>query len=345
MVPGDTYGERTRGWRVLVLAFVAGLLIFSGSGWADASTPAINQATSEAQALSNLIDQLDLQLEAATEDYNYANQQYKDTQTAVKKTSAALAQATQDLASAQDQFSERLVSIYKSGRLGSLDVVLGANSFSELVTRLDDLKWITEQDSLLVSEIQTYRTQEADAKAKLDSQLQQQETLKTQTAAAKQKVLDQLATQKQALKGKEAEVAALKKAEAKRQAELLAEEKARKAFLASRPGKVISLAEKYLGVPYVWGGSSPSGFDCSGLVQYVYSKVGISLPHSSRMQFDMGTAVSRSQLQPGDLVFFFTPIQHVGIYIGNGRMINATGSQVQISDVWPSTFRGGRRIL
>jgi cell wall-associated NlpC family hydrolase len=110
-------------------------------------------------------------------------------------------------------------------------------------------------------------------------------------------------------------------------------------------GKVVSIAMEYLGVPYVWAGSSPSGFDCSGLVKYVYAKVGISLPHSSRMMYDYGTSVSRSQLEPGDLLFFYDPIHHVGIYIGNGQMINARGSRVQIDDVWTNSYYGAKRIL
>ena len=109
--------------------------------------------------------------------------------------------------------------------------------------------------------------------------------------------------------------------------------------------KVVEIAMQYLGVPYVWAASSPSGFDCSGLVMYVYAKVGVSLPHSSRMQYDCGTHVSRDQLQPGDLVFFYNPIHHVGIYIGNGQMINATGSEVQISNVFRDSYYGATRIL
>ena len=80
---------------------------------------------------------------------------------------------------------------------------------------------------------------------------------------------------------------------------------------------------QYLGVRYVWAGDDPSGFDCSGLVMYVYAKLGVDLPHSSRMQYDCGTHVSRSQLEPGDLVFFGSPIHHVGMYVGDGNMINA----------------------
>jgi cell wall-associated NlpC family hydrolase len=105
---------------------------------------------------------------------------------------------------------------------------------------------------------------------------------------------------------------------------------------------------RYLGVPYVWGGSTPRGFDCSGLVSYVFAQIGVSLPHSSYSQFGMGTAVSISQLQPGDLVFF-TGASHVGIYIGGGQFIHAphTGDVVKISSLsgyYSSNFAGGRRI-
>jgi cell wall-associated NlpC family hydrolase len=108
--------------------------------------------------------------------------------------------------------------------------------------------------------------------------------------------------------------------------------------------KVVEIAMSYMGVPYVWAGSSPSGFDCSGFVRYVYAKVGISLPHSSRMMYDCGTSVSRDQLEPGDLVFFYNPIHHVGIYIGNGQMINARSGGVGIDGIWQSYY-GAKRIL
>ena len=108
-------------------------------------------------------------------------------------------------------------------------------------------------------------------------------------------------------------------------------------------GDVTSYARQYLGTPYVWGGTSPSGFDCSGFVQYVYrNAAGISLPRDTYGQIGAGTRVSQDQLQPGDLVFPHTG--HVGIYIGGGQMIHAphTGDVVKISSVYK--FYAGVRV-
>ena len=92
---------------------------------------------------------------------------------------------------------------------------------------------------------------------------------------------------------------------------------------------IVSVAQQYLGVPYVYGGSSPSGFDCSGFTMYVFAQVGISLPHGATSQLSYGTEVSRSNLQPGDLVFFQdygAVASHVGIYIGGDQFIHASSS-------------------
>jgi len=108
-----------------------------------------------------------------------------------------------------------------------------------------------------------------------------------------------------------------------------------------------AVALQYLGVPYLWGGSTPAGFDCSGLVMYVYAQLGIQLPHYAADQYLSGTPVARSDLQPGDLVFF-DGLTHVGIYIGNGQIVHAphTGDVVRISNLtdFGNSYVGARRI-
>jgi len=101
------------------------------------------------------------------------------------------------------------------------------------------------------------------------------------------------------------------------------------------------------GKPYVWAASGPGSFDCSGLTAYAYRAAGIELPHSSTLQSRMGQAVSRADLQPGDLVFFYSPVSHVGIYIGNGQMVHAptTGDVVKVANLDSmGAFAGGRRL-
>ncbi|MGY1619039.1 C40 family peptidase [Geodermatophilus sp. SYSU D00691] len=89
------------------------------------------------------------------------------------------------------------------------------------------------------------------------------------------------------------------------------------------------------GKPYAWGGAGPSSFDCSGLVQYAYAAAGVSVPHSSRTQSTLGAPVDRANLQPGDLVFFYSSVSHVGIYIGNGQMVHSStyGKPVSVVNV------------
>ncbi len=342
---GYLNGKQTRNWRFLAIFLMAGLLGFFVADSATASTTAIDSATAELQALSNLVDQLSDELDVASEEYNYANQQYEDAQTAADEATANLKQAEADLVAARERLCERLVSIYKTGDIGAIDALLNAESITEALSLMDDFRSLAQEDSRLVEEVQGYRDQQAELQAELDEQLKQLTEYKAQTAAAQAKVQVQLEKQQQALKGKETQLAQLKKAEAERQARLAEQARQYQVFLASRPGKVVSLAKSYLGVRYVWAGSSPSGFDCSGLVKYVFGKVGVSLPHSSRLQFNYGTPVSKSNLRPGDIVFFYSPIHHVGIYIGNGKMIDATGNRVQISNVFTSNYVGARRVL
>ena len=117
-------------------------------------------------------------------------------------------------------------------------------------------------------------------------------------------------------------------------------------------GGVVSIAMQYLGVPYLWAGATPSGFDCSGLVQYAFGQIGISLPHNTVAQWNFPGALSvpRDQLQPGDLVFF-NKLDHVGIYIGNGQFIDAphTGAFVRVDNLsggwYTANYDGAKRIV
>lgn len=122
---------------------------------------------------------------------------------------------------------------------------------------------------------------------------------------------------------------------------------------ASTSNELVSTAKQYLGTPYKWGGTTTSGFDCSGYIQFVFAKNGVSLPRTTGQMYNVGTAVSKSNLQVGDLVFFNTSgkgVSHAGIYIGSNNFIHASTSKgVMVSSIndpyyWGSKYIGAKRV-
>ena len=144
---------------------------------------------------------------------------------------------------------------------------------------------------------------------------------------------------------------AAKQRPARKRAHLILRQRAHRLQLLRverRRNRIVVLAWRAVGVPYRWGGNSPRGFDCSGLTQWVYRHVGISLPHYSAAQFHYGRRVSRRALRPGDLLFF-SGLGHVGIYLGHGALIHAPhpGARVQFAHLsgWlASSFYAARRL-
>lgn len=108
----------------------------------------------------------------------------------------------------------------------------------------------------------------------------------------------------------------------------------------------ISTAMAQIGKPYSWGATGPGAFDCSGLISYSFGQAGKEVPRTSRAQAEAGTPVPQSELRPGDLVFFYQPVSHAGIYIGNGKIVHAStsGEPVKVSDMGSMPFNSARRV-
>ena len=326
------------------------------------------------------ITQLDASLERAVEAYNLANVKLGRIRHDLSENTSALSIAKKSLKRAQSQLSARLVDIYTSGdNQAGLAVLLGASSLDDAIGQMDAQSRVSDQDTLVLAQVAKFRREVQQRQRFLQHAHAEQVQVVAQRNAARASVESQLGQRKQLLSSIQGEIAHLKAQEAARQAELKRELAARLATqqatsqqaalaptvpvappTASAPpatppvapppthGGVVGIAMQYLGVPYVWGGASPSGFDCSGLVMYVFAQVGISLPHSSYAQYGMGSPVARSDLQPGDLVFF-DGLGHVGIYVGGGSFIHAphTGDVVKISSLsgwYASTYVGARRL-
>ena len=247
------------------------------------------------------------------------------------------------------------MSLYKQDKADMLDVLLSTKSFDQLVTEVDAMRQVDQNESQTVSTITALKKQISERRKALLVEGKQATALVAERAATKQQIYSDLSYRQSKLAGVQKQIKAMEAAQA-RAAKLAAERAAAARESASHvqqnPGRgttssagahggIVGIAQRYLGVPYVWGGASPSGFDCSGLVMYCYAQVGISLPHNAAMQYADCTPVAHGSEQPGDLVFFGPSaggIHHVGIYVGGGSMIDAPYTGVDVR--YDSAFSG-----
>jgi cell wall-associated NlpC family hydrolase len=347
------------------------LLLAVGS----ASAQTITSKRAQAEAIMAEVESLNGNLEQTIEAYNYANIQLEQIESDLATNAKHLVAARKSLGIAQTRIQERLRDLYINGEGDStLEVLLGSSSLDDVIARLDAIERVSSQDSHILRTVKQYRKEVETRRAKLQDARTDQAQIVSEQAAQKQAIESTLAEQNQLLASVKDEIAEMRAEEQRRQAALAeqARAQAQAAQLAAqassqqtyddavvvptydadlpaaRYGGVVGIALQYLGIPYVWGGSSPStGFDCSGFTSYVFAQVGVSLPHHAASQYNMGTPVSYDQLAPGDLVFF-SGLGHVGIYIGQGQFVHAphTGDVVRISSLGErsGSYVGARRL-
>ena len=335
-----------------VAAFLALTLIF-----AIAATPAfaspVSDKLAKARRIQAQIDVLDDKVSVADEDYNQAKIVYDAVHAKVVKVQSSLSRIDKQTGVLEDSLDARADSMYRSGPLGLLDVLLGTASFEDFATTWDFLSDQNRVESENVAKLKTLHVEKAAAEVELKSS---QAVAKKQYDTMSNRRAVILAAQRKAkglLKGVEKDIAALQASnKSRRKSDAKSSHGSGRGTgwnwgdpsRAPRSG-VVSIALRYLGRPYVWAASGPRTFDCSGFTMFVYAQVGVHLPHSSRAQINYGARVSRANLKPGDLLFFYSPIHHVAIYIGNGKMVHAphTGDVVSIDPVNWGSFSGACR--
>jgi peptidoglycan DL-endopeptidase CwlO len=339
----------------VALAIAAVIMTVSLTQSATAATLASKRA--EAKQVENQIMTQQAALEKQIERYNAVHQHYLDTRRQLRDNKIVLSVARHNLARAQALLAQSLTTSYKATNQDVLSYLLASHSFSDLVDHVQALQRANNSNGELIQQISTTKAVIVQRTAALKKETAQLAADQHAQALVKQRVEAGL----HALQVRESRISADIK-------HIIAVEQQRQDAAAAAAavssggggsnipvppsstlgGQAVAIAEQYLGVPYVWGGASPSGFDCSGLTMYVYAQLGVSLPHNAAAQYGMGTPVPSNALEPGDLVFF-DGLGHVGIYVGGGSFIHAphTWDVVRISSMtgwYSSNYVGARRI-
>jgi len=323
---------------------------FAGlSGGRAAASPTVIIATKQATGLAGLqqaadqaqkkVAALDDRLEVVVEDWDQAQSQLNAIDDQLSQIRLQLTQSQTELSQQQAVLGSHLAWMYKLGDYGLLDELLNGGSLTDAAARLELLKRLNQQDRQLrdgfLTTVKKVNALQASFAAKRDQAM----VVRQRVDAERMTIEDRLAERQAILDGLNGRIKKILAQRARLAARMAGHlGSAVLAHIGTIQGTpaqigVVRAALKFLGVPYVWGGASPSGFDCSGLVLYVFARYGVSLPHFAAYQAQMGTAVSESQLQAGDLVFFGAPIHHVVMYIANGLIVEAphTGDVVKVA--------------
>jgi cell wall-associated NlpC family hydrolase len=345
------------------------------------STPAIRAAQAHERAVMAQVNAIGEDLQLAEDQWANAQHRLALVNASLRQNEYRLHVAKGNLRAAQQRLQARLYSLYVNGAPSTIDVIAGAHSLSQLIDRAESAQVLSNQDAALGQQALSFEHSVQARERQLHQLKLKREQTVREAAARKQQRASELAQQKRLLASIHSSISQLQAQEAAReraaaaaararlQAEIAARKKAEQAAAAQPPQSssgptlappppvsvptggsgaghpaAASIALRYLGVPYVYGGASPSGFDCSGLVMYVYAQLGISLPHYTVAQWNATQPVSSPA--PGDLVFF-NGLGHVGIYLGGGRFVNAphTGSVVRIDSISSfGGYDGARRV-
>ncbi|MGW6273999.1 NlpC/P60 family protein [Streptomyces sp. NPDC055060] len=333
-------GHTARTAATIALAGAATATAFDGTGHAD---PRLSPAE-----VKSKVDALYREAEVATEKYNGAKEKAENAEKSLGELRDEAARKTEKLNAAREGLGSLAAAQYRSGGIApSVQLALSSDpdqylERAALADRADSRRAATVAGvQKQLQEIDQLRTEADTTLAHLKSrqaELNRHKKTVTGKLDAAKRLLSQLTGEQRA------EVAGEDRASrtAGRDGVSGTPPKAADA----RASAAVSYAYKALGSPYVWGATGPDAFDCSGLTQAAYRSAGVELPRTTYAQIATGERVPRSQLQPGDLVFFYQGISHVGLYVGNGQMIHAPNpsAPVRLAPISQMPFAGATRV-
>jgi cell wall-associated NlpC family hydrolase len=302
------------------------------------ATPA--QAEPDIDDVQKRVDTLYHEAEQASERLNDAKIELADLQGDLVSLQADQQRQDSSLEAARENLQDSIVSSYEGQSLSAVGIVANTDDADSFVSNLSTMAAYNDLQS------QLFATFSTEAKALL---LREKAT--EQRAAEIQHKQDELAAEKKTIDARYAEAKELLgQLKAEEREALLSRDSVRMPSGVDASGRAaiaIRYAMAQVGKAYVYGAAGPSAFDCSGLMMMAWAQAGISLPHSSSAQYGVGRHVSSNDLQPGDLVFYYSPISHVGMYIGNGLIVEAAnpGAGVRVSPVFSMPYAGATRLV
>jgi cell wall-associated NlpC family hydrolase len=290
------------------------------------------------------VDTLYRQAEQASERYNNASGHLKEAQSRLKSLQADLARQDAKVTGIRKQVAAAVVSQYQGQALSSTTQVLLSKDPDAFLNQISTVSEYNDQQGQMMANFATQA-----------KQLEMRQTAAKRELAQISRTKQQLATEKAQIDKKAGEAKALlgrlkDRAAARRDAQSTSRDASRAPAVSNVPvsgraAAAVQYAMAQVGKAYVYGAAGPDAFDCSGLTMMAWAQAGVALPHSSSGQMGSGTPVSESDLQPGDLVFYYSPVSHVGMYIGNGMIVNAENPSagVKVTPVNSMPYSGAVR--
>lgn len=300
------------------------------------------------------VDGLYHKAEQATEQYNAATDELADVQLRIERAKAAVTKQEAEVEKAKAGLAVFAAAAYRAGGMDPALRTFLADNPKDFLTQASVVEaYATQRSDQLAASADVRRSLEQ-ARMVADEQLARQQAIEAKLKTEKASIEKLLAEAQGILDGLEAEERQRLEDERDRERERNADQPSRgdddgedapDVPVSGRAGVAVKYALAQVGKPYCWGGTGPSCFDCSGLTSMAWAEAGVKLPRSSSSQISAGSRVSKSQLQPGDLVFYYSPISHVGIYIGGGKIVHAThpGDVVSVDSVDLMPFAGASR--